>query len=137
MEPIWTHVSYKFVRSAKTNRSFRQFFGFAKLKDTATQQKAIAEYSGKELEKRVIKVAAVTAEKPKEENSDESKEDKKTTKEDSKEAVKEAPKEVKAVPEDVSKEPSEEVSKEAVKETPKEVAKETPQEVELAEEPKA
>lgn len=85
VEPLWTHISFKFAKSAKNNASYRQYFGFAKLKDTAAQEKAIAEYSGKELQGRVIKVAAVTAEKPK--KADEVKEDSKS--ETSKDAAKE------------------------------------------------
>lgn len=65
-EPAWTHVSFKFKKSLKTpSHSYRQFFGFAKLKDSAAQQKAITEYSGKELQGRVVKIAAVSIEKPK------------------------------------------------------------------------
>lgn len=59
MEPVWTHVSYKFVKSAKTNRSFRQYFAFAKLKSSELQKKAIDEYSGKELKDRIVKISAV------------------------------------------------------------------------------
>lgn len=85
MEPVWTHISFKFAKSAKTNASYRQYFGFAKLKDTAAQEKAIAEYSGKEFQGRVIKVAAVTPEKPK--KAAEAKEDSKS--EPSKDSTKE------------------------------------------------
>lgn len=91
LEPVWTHVSYKLARSAKTSRYFRQYFGFAKLRDTATQQKAIEEFSGKSFDKRVVKIAAVS-DKPKESKSDEVKEVEEET-EEVEEAAQETPKE--------------------------------------------
>lgn len=57
--PVWTHVSYKFVNSEKTNRTFRQYFGFAKLRDSDAQKKAISEYSGKEVGNRTVRISAV------------------------------------------------------------------------------
>lgn len=67
LNPEWTHISFK--RVYKENRSFLQFFGFAKFKDTEIQQKAIAEFNGKKLGNRTVYVSAVLGKK-KEKESD-------------------------------------------------------------------
>lgn len=68
LNPEWTHISFK--RTNKDGRSFTQFFGFAKFKDTDTQQKAIAEFNGKKLGNRTIYVSAVTGNKKKNDESE-------------------------------------------------------------------
>jgi RNA recognition motif-containing protein len=61
LKPEWTHISFK--RVFKEGRSFLQFFGFAKFKDTETQQKAIAEFNGKKLGNRTVYVSVVLGKK--------------------------------------------------------------------------
>lgn len=68
LNPEWTHISFK--RATKDGRSFTQFFGFAKFKDTDTQQKAIAEFNGKKLGNRTVYVSAVTGIKKKNDESE-------------------------------------------------------------------
>lgn len=59
LEPAWVHISFKHKMSANTNRPFRQYFAFSKLRDNAAQRQAVSEYSGKTLDGRTVRISAV------------------------------------------------------------------------------